>query len=129
MNPPSTANVCTRCRPPPASVALIVCSQLLVPESGGAAGRTLRLSYQLRDASGRTAVLADGVTLRALLSRTGGAAVPAAANGTAAQLPVCNAADADAASGIGECAVTVDDGLFPAAGVAEAAVAVQLRIG
>lgn len=102
-------------------MALIVCSQLLVPDGSSTLGRTLRLSYQLRDETGRTAVQTEGVTLRPLLSYAG--------NATAIELPACDGAGADAVSGIGECAVTVDAAKFPAAGVAAATAVLQLRIG
>lgn len=110
-------------------MSLLVRSQALVPEVASALGRTLRLSFQLRDATGRTAVDLTGVTLRPVLSY----AAPLAAGGgglnvTRAELSSCGAGGIDAVSGVGECAVPLDAALFPSAGSLTANVTLQLRI-
>lgn len=108
-------------------MSLIVASQLLVPEGASPTGRTLRLSYQMRDASGRTAVDTAGLSLRPLLAYAAGAAPPPGANGTT-ELPACDAAGVDGVSGVGECALLLDPRLFPASGIAAATVTLELRI-
>ncbi len=101
-----------------------------MPDSGSPpVGQTLRLSYQLRDATGRTAVDTSSLVLQPLLSFAGGAAPPPGVNATNNQLPTCAASGVDIASGIGECAVVVDGRLFPASGALSTTLVLQLRIG
>lgn len=100
-----------------------------MPErSGESASAALQLSYQLRDASGRTAVDAAGMTLRPLLSYAAGVAAPAgvAAVSGGIPLPSCDASGADAVSGIGACRIPVDAAYFPTAGSLGATLVVQL---
>jgi hypothetical protein len=98
-----------------------------VPDGSGPA--TLRLSYQLKDASGRTAVDASHLKLVPLLSYPAGAAPLPAVNATANELPGCGAATADPVSGVGECAAAVDARFFPAAGALTASLTLELRNG
>lgn len=116
-------------RRPPAAVSFVICSQLLVPEGDSLVGQTLRLSYQLRDALGRTAVQPSHlVTLRPLLTYLPGTALPPGLNTTVNELPSCDAGSLDPASGLGECSVVVASKYFPQAGVITANVSLQLRI-
>ena len=110
-------------------MALLVCSQQLVSESSSTVGQTLRFSFQLRDATGRTAVDVSLVVLRPLLSYTEPHAAPAGVNASANELPSCTASGVDPVSGVGECSLVVDDGYFPDAGQAAASIVLQLCIG
>jgi hypothetical protein len=115
----------------PAAAAAVVCSDYLVPGDSGATGGggTLRMSYQLRDARGRTAVDTSGLLLHPQLSYASAAALPAGVNATINELPSCDARSADPISGIGECSVVLDSRYFPASGSVAATVSLQLRIG
>lgn len=100
-----------------------------MPErSGESTHAPLQLSYQLRDASGRTAVDAAAMTLRPLLSYAAGVAAPAgvAAVSGGSPLPSCDASGTDPVSGIGACRVPVDASYFPTTGSLGATVVVQL---
>jgi hypothetical protein len=48
--------LCVVCRLPPAGVAALVRSYVLVPEDNSNTGATLRASFQLTDVEGRTQV-------------------------------------------------------------------------
>jgi hypothetical protein len=111
---------------------MLVLSRALVPEGPSA---VLRLSYQLRDAGGGTAVDTTGVTLSprlAFAAATDPSLVKVDANATHA-LPDCAAAGggrlADPASGIGECSVVVEARFFPSAGSVDATITLQIMFG
>jgi len=113
-------------------VSIIVCTEQLVPEGGSVAplGQTLRLSYQLKDATGRTAVDTSLLSLQPLLTyaRTNESiALPQGVNSaTGNKLPGCAAIIVDPASGVGECSVLVDTTYFPAAGALTASIELQI---
>lgn len=124
--PPTRLHALPTHRALPAAVAVIVASPNLMPESASVSD-LLRLSYQLLDATGRSAVNASGMTLRPLLRYAAGAAPPAVNASVDIQLPSCEAGDADPVSGIGACMVAVDAVYFPASGSLTATVLLQLR--
>lgn len=113
----------------PAAVSLVVRSSLLVPDANGPDGSTLRLSYQMRDAAGRTRVDLHGLLLRPLLSYARGVAPPPGAAASGNVLPDCDASGVGAASGVGLCEVAVDRRLFPAAGGAAASIVLSVLRG
>jgi hypothetical protein len=122
------------------NVSVLICSPELVAvggtsSSGGGggaaadAGDSLRLSFQLRDVVGRTAVNLTGVVIRPLLVFASGS-LPAGLNTTSNELPSCDVeAVGDLVSGIGECSVSVSPRFFPGAGTIDANVQVELHIG
>jgi hypothetical protein len=89
----------------------------------------LRLSYQLQDASGRTAVNAVRMKLVPVISYAPGSAPSGEVNATANELPGCAVGTVDPISGIGECTVPLDARFFPATGSLTANIALQLRTG
>lgn len=105
-----------------AAVAMVVCSQQLVSAGAGSAtdnqGQLLRLSYQLKDSLGRTAVDVSGMALQPMLTYPAGATLPPGLTARSVALPSCDATAVDPVSGIGECLVVVDAAYFPSAGSA-----------
>lgn len=118
------------CRPAcsllPASVAIILCSSVLVPDANADEGATLRLSYQLKDSAGRTQVDTSSLSIKLLLSYEAGATPPAGAQPADNILPDCSLDSLGSASGVGQCSVLLPRVLFPAAG--SLAAKVQLRV-
>jgi hypothetical protein len=92
-------------------------------------GAALRLSFQLKDARGRTAVDTRGLALQPMLVYPDHAPLPAGLNSTTSPLPSCASVDVDPTSGVGECAVPVAEGLFPSGATVAASMQLQLQLG
>lgn len=117
-------------RLPPAGIAIILCSAVLLPDANSDDGSTLRVSYQLRDSTGRTQVDSSGLAIRPILSYAAGATVPSAdlqAEGNV--LPDCSLGSLGAASGVGQCVVVLPRKFFPAAGSLGATVVLSVLVG
>jgi hypothetical protein len=117
------------CRHPPASVAIIVRRPLLVPDANSKDGSTLAISYQLKDAAGRTQVDTTGLTVRPLLSYAAGVTPPTGTTAANNVLPDCDLAGLGQSSGVGECTVEVAGRFFPATGSLGATVLLKIFAG
>lgn len=118
-----------RCRNPPAAVAVIIQSSILVSDASGPEGSTLRLSYQLSDAAGRTQVDTAGLIVRPVLSYATGATPPAGTTTADNILPDCDVTAMGQNSGVGQCSVVVAKKFFPATGTLAAKVALKILVG
>jgi hypothetical protein len=87
-----------------------------VPDANSKDGSTLAISYQLKDAAGRTQVDTTGLTLRPVLSYAAGATAPVGTSAADNVLPDCDLAGVGLSSGVGECIVEVAARFFPATG-------------
>ncbi len=114
-------------RYPPASIAALVRTYTLIPEDNSQQGQTLQLSFQLKDAAGRTAIDATAMIVQPTLRYSSGAPAGASPNGTALQN--CDMSTLDPASGVGDCTVSLPRSLFPVSGLAQASVTLTVLVG
>lgn len=116
-------------RLPAASVSFIIASTTLIPESNTQTGQTLMISYQLKDAAGRTQVNASQLFVRPVLSYGSSVTRPSGTTAAGNVLPDCDVSLLDAVSGIGECAVLISSKYFPTSGILTASIVLKVLVG
>jgi hypothetical protein len=117
------------CRYPPASASVIARRTLLVPDANSKDGSTLAISYQLKDAAGRTQVNTAGLTVRPVLSYAAGVTPPTGTTAANNVLPDCDLDGFGQSSGVGECTVEVASRFFPPIGSVNANVLLKILDG
>lgn len=103
------------CRLLATHISAILRTAQLVPEANSADGSTLKISYQLKDSSGRTQIDISNLVIQLELSYAERDSLPPTVQATS-RLPNCDISLLQTFNGIGDCNVAVDRKYFPTTG-------------